>query len=326
MNNTGAYVTLPQLLARLYPSIIVSEKAYISLSNKGLVTPTFDYTSDLSPLQRDDIIVQGDKYATVVSITSPNHMTLDTVEGLSNGAAVVFRASFTKEELLGYCKRAMQLIDSYTGQWFNAREFVGENAIRIEGDNSPLMVLPVPIISVSSLKVNNAETALPNTDYMVFNGRAIPDDRQNPRIKLQPRVGADYIFRETNPAYFMRGKFNYIEGVFGFLEPDGTTPEGIQWATARLTMLLIQKEAATVVDGGSSAIKREKVDLHETEYAVGDPVATHKIAPYSGDQDVDRIIKQYKSPGAIGGTIPTAYESKLMGFWYDTSPCGTVTW
>ena len=304
-DNTGAYITTPNLIGRMYPSAIVTEKASITLSNKS--GNVFEYTTSLN-LEVGDIICQGDYAQTIELIeTTPDRITLDDGTNIVDGSAYVYRSTKDIFTLEMYRDQASSLIDLYTGQWFNSREFTSSNPIKLEGINSPILHLPVPILTVTSLKVNNSEDELDVDYYTVFNGRALPDDRRNPRIKL---IGREYnIFSNVDITIFYRGKYNLIEGTFGYLEPDGSTPMPIQWAVARLVVYLTGKEANNVstTSAASGAIKREKTDLHEIEYDTSNQGAnTYQNAPFTGDEEVDRIIKMFKSPLAMGGTFPEA--------------------
>jgi len=85
--------------------------------------------------------------------------------------------------------RASKMVDLYTGQWFEPRTLT----LTLNGRNSPTIFLGSPIISVSSLRVD--ELDLLSDEYVIYNRHLTeqllsPDDRENPRIELeQPREG-----------------------------------------------------------------------------------------------------------------------------------------
>ena len=55
-----------------------------------------------------------------------------------------------------------------------------------DGTNSQYLHLPLPIIEVTSLKVNNDTVVLDPDLYRVYSGRTpLQDDRKNPKIELR---------------------------------------------------------------------------------------------------------------------------------------------
>lgn len=303
--NTGPYTTYQRLLLHLYPSVFVSYKSAITLSNKA--GNVFEYTGNSFALAVGDIITQGE-YAQRVSAlqTTPNRITLDDGTDFINASAYAFRSTKTIDELNTYRAVAMQTIDLYTGQWFNARSFSSINPIRYEGNNTRSLYFPVPIIDVTSMKINNETTDMDPNLYVVHNSRAIPDDRRNPRVQLVSQA-EDTIFRGQNDAFFYQGYFTLIEGTFGFVEQDGSTPEAIQWATCRLVALAVV--AGQTPTSLNQVTKREKTDLHEIEYETTSETSAEKIqALMTGDVSVDRILIMFKAPLAIAGSTPSVFK------------------
>ena len=300
MDNEGEYLTYKELLDRLYPSTYVSYKGTLTLSNKS--TNTFDYVSTLV-LGVGDIVCQGE-YASAINtlVTGPSKLTVDDGTNITNGTAYVYRTTETVESLTNLRASAMQKIDLFTGQWFNKRTFSGASAIKLEGSNTHILHFPVPIIDITSLTMNDEDEAVEVEKYNVFNSRTIPDDRRNPRIKLVSSTRNIYRnSRGIHSGTFNKLRLQHVEGSFGFLEADGSTPDGIKWATARLVMNILTLDLESGGAGGS--IKKEKVDIHEIEYF--DSSATKaKKGEITGDEEVDRIILMYKAPFAINASDP----------------------
>ena len=315
VDNVNEYVTYKELLDRLYPSTYVSYKGVLTLSNKS--TNTFEYVSTLAPLEVGDIVCQGIYANTIITIgASPDTIVLDDGTNISNGTAYVYRSTETVEDLDMHRASAMQTIDLYTGQWFNKRTFEGASAIRLEGNNTHMMHFSIPIIEVTSLTMNDEDEAVDSESYNVFNSRAIPDDRRNPRIKMISRTNDIYRNnRGVRSGTFHKLRMQVIEGSFGFLEIDGSTPIGIKWATARLVMNILTTDLEST-SSSSGRVKKEKVDMHEVEF-FDDNVAKVQSGDMTGDEEVDRIIKMYKSPFAITGSDPL-YRS-IPDFYSDYS-------
>jgi hypothetical protein len=181
--------------------------------------------------------------------------------------------------------------------------------VKLEGNNTPFIHFPVPIIQIDKLFLNESDE-LAIEAYQVFNSRVLPDDRRNPKIMLIQNNKT--IFEGTGTTlYFYRGFITTIEGSFGYLESDGSTPAAIQWITGKLVIQQLSSDASPFIL--KKDIKRERVDLHETEYETEVKTASSEIqTKMSGDSEIDRLLQLYKAPLAIGGTVPTVFKSYTM--------------
>ncbi len=129
-----------------------------------------------------------------------------------------------------------QFLDRATRQWFESRSVT----FAVDGSDSDALHFAVPILTVTSLKLNSDPNALDTDLYEVYNGRQMPDDRKNPRIKLvgpsthrsiytSPMVSGRLIFR--------KGRRNQtIAGTFGYLEADDSTPLLIARAVTKMVV------------------------------------------------------------------------------------------
>jgi len=303
MDNTGAYATYSEMFELMYPSSIVSYKSSITLSGKS--GNTFNYSNSSFDLQEGDIVCQGE-YAQVINSlsTGPDTLTLDDATDFVDGSAKVYRVAKSLFEIDMLRTMAMQTIDVYTGQWFNKREFLGANALKFEGNNTYVLHFSIPIIEIANIYLNDGTDPYDIESYQVFNSRTMPDDRRNPKIKLWSNTNDIYKHPPTRywDGIFYKGRIHRVEGSFGFLEPDGSTPAAIKWATARLVMRQAMSDPSQSTVAGR--VKKEKTDLHEIEYegSLAGRNALH--GTFTGDDDIDRIFKMYKAPLAIGGTDP----------------------
>ena len=197
-------------------------------------------------------------------------------------------------------------IDTWTGQWFNAREI----EVTVEGRNSNILLLGIPIISISQIRINhhlpdNAGDLYTTFDrFQIFKSRDYPDDRRNPRIKL---VSNRYSIYYSYGRAFMRALYTTIDGIFGFIEKDGTTPLPIQRACLKLVLRDLKNPLLTEVTeagGGLGPKKREKTDMHEIEYFESSQSTISKDrGTVSGDPEIDRILSYYRKPIGVGGSI-----------------------
>lgn len=206
-----------------------------------------------------------------------------------------------------------QVLERCTRQWFRPIpcEFY------LDGTDSDALHLPVPIISISQLRINTDTSALAPERYKVYDGRQLPDDRKNPRIKLVDTWGYErdiYTASDrTSRSRFFRGRQNqFIKGVFGYVEPDGSTPALIKRAMLKL---VIGDLSNPLVPGAGSGltpppitmgiVREEVTDGHSIKYDVAGGDIKARAPGLSGlinDPEVQMIIKLYKAP--IGMATP----------------------
>lgn len=204
-------------------------------------------------------------------------------------------------------ERASELVEKITN---NNLFYEVSGTFVFDGTNSYLLQLPLAIIEVSSLKINNETVELPTTEYRVFNGKQPPnDDRHYPKIELR-RNSPQSIYTTFSPTKFLKGYDQTIVGKFGFVEPDGSTPPAITecvMAIAMMTWEDLYYRFYVNGDGGGGGpgpmvgpIKREITDAHEVEWWQPDTGATEQgmIVP----QYVHGRLKNYRAPIYIGVT------------------------
>jgi hypothetical protein len=243
-----------------------------------------------------DVLYQAGYAAEIIDVSGAvlQINTTGTLTKIVVGAAKVLHSDSLPKALVDQqILLAQEFIEQHTRQWFEPRS----KTIRVEGKNSNVMLLRVPIISVSEIRLNDDATAQDLVNFELYTG---VDNRRNPRIKI--RSGSRNIFTGTVGRTFHRAAYSEIDGSFGFVEEDGSTPLLIAKAASILALDYI-KSPATVSLGGVGPLKREKTDLHETEYFQPDDVTGASTGAISGNIEVDRIINMYRGPTGIGGSI-----------------------
>lgn len=163
--------------------------------------------------------------------------------------------------------RANELVEYITRNFF--REVSG--TFTFDGNNSHILQLPVPIISVTSLKINNDTTALDTNLYRVWNGRQKPqDDRRNPKIELRNTSLTTSIWSSgVSTSIFYKGLDQVVEGKFGYLESDDSVPQIVTECVIALVMIMSEQLYPKFYGRpGNIAgpIVRERTDDHELEW------------------------------------------------------------
>lgn len=200
-----------------------------------------------------------------------------------------------------------QFIERATRQWFNPREVT----LKMDGNGSDTLFLPVPVIEVEHVKINDRADIIDPSRYRVYNGRLLPDDRKNPRIKLVRSMSESDIFsdpfRSNRPATFIKGWQNQeIKGTFGYVEQDESTPELIKRALLKLVVDRLLNPVFIPIGGPAPPplppgplgnVLRETTDGHTIQYTFvkfGDTRAG--LSGYTMDREVLTIIDLYKAP------------------------------
>lgn len=210
-----------------------------------------------------------------------------------------------------------QFLDRATRQWFESRSLT----VVVDGTDSDTLHLPVPILTVTSLKLNSDTNALSTDLYEVYNGRQLPDDRKNPRI----RVGGESGYRDIYTAPMMSGRLIFrkgyrnqtISGTFGYLEEDDTIPLLIERAVTKMVVEKITSPIYTALgctapapapSPGGGVIVEESTDGHRIKYATA--AAQEQRTALNGftqDAEVHDIIKLYRAPIAIAAPVDWSY-------------------
>ena len=192
--------------------------------------------------------------------------------------------------------RANELIEYITGNFF--REVSG--TFTFDGNNSHILMLPNPILSVTSLKINNSTVALDTDYYRVWNGRHKPtDDRRNPRIELRNVSSSSSIYTlGISDQKFYKGMDQVIVGKFGYLESDESVPRVVNESAIVLVMTMAETlypkfygRLGQVV----GPIVRERTDDHELEWRT----SVRDIPNYIVPKYVEDRLMQVRSPIAV---------------------------
>lgn len=210
-----------------------------------------------------------------------------------------------------------QILERACRQWFEPRTITA----KLDGNNTNTLHLPIPVISVSSLKINDSTTALATSEYRVYNGRAAPnDDRANPRIALVAGGPRDIFTAplSTGRLRFAFGRQNQeVVGSFGFTEPDGSVPFAIKRA---LTKLVIEKLTVPVyTPAGSSppaaptsfagVVIMEQTDGHMMQYAQPKGGSTRDgLSGITDDPEILKIITMYRAPRGIASPADNTWD------------------
>lgn len=318
MDNTGPYLSYQELIGELY----YGGSSKVTATDTVLSNKTVDSAGDVYDATNNPpvgaIIYQNGYTAEVMSIPAAGKIKIDktgAANKIANGAAkVLVSTALPKAKAEDVIQEQMDFIDEQTGQFFNKRAGV----FQLEGNNTPVLFFPVPIIEIDELIINSSDQELfegEDKDFFAFKGRQRPqDDRRNPRIKMNVGRGRDSIFTNSfSNRVFAKNALTKITGAFGFLEPDGSTPKLIKRAMKILVIAQVNQPLASSAGSGGATgpLKRIKVDLHEKEFfesAESKNAASKQSA--SGDEEVDEILAKFKAPLRIDGSfMPFPYEA-----------------
>lgn len=212
---------------------------------------------------------------------------------LSNEGMVVSSAGDkTRAEKL--IRVACAYFDKMTGQWFDDRSFTADAPLLLDGSGTRTLHLPVPIISVTDIKING--TAINMSGVAVYN-RRVPDDRGNPRIVF--KLDADYLEAAWfDGSLWPVGRQNIaLVGHFGYMdwgdEGQRITPEPVKQAVLKMVMREMPK-----LGTGDGMMKRKLTDAKsettdDHSYTLFDVASSGTV---TGDPEIDNVIAAYRAP------------------------------
>lgn len=233
-----------------------------------------------------------ERYATIAQIR---------LEGLPGDATTDVKDDQVKVLL----ERANQLVEQLTN---NNIFYASQGTFIFDGTNSYLLQLPLAIIEITELYINNETSPLETTRYRVFNGNAAPqDDRRNPKIELRNSAQPSIYIGTTN-ARFLKGYDQRIVGTFGFLEQEtdpAVFPTGVPRPVNEAVIAIVMLTWRTMYErfgfdpsgGGPTVLgpmKMEKTDDHQLEWWQSDTAFTEigLVVP----QYVHGRLKLYRAP------------------------------
>lgn len=209
-----------------------------------------------------------------------------------------------------------QFIERATRQWFEPRQL----EFSVDGTDSDTIFFGVPVIELEEVRLNDSPDVLESRFYRVHNAREYPHDRQNPHIRLIDNRFAELdIYTAPLRAgrlLFRKGAKNqHFKGVFGYVEPDGSTPALIKRA---LTKLVVEKIRPLVPEAGGVAppallgglITEEWTDGHRLKYAQSGGALKPRapgLAGITDDPEVLRILQLYRAPLGVATPANVSY-------------------
>lgn len=184
------------------------------------------------------------------------------------------------------------------GQWFTAKTM----ELLMDGNGCRVLWLPVPIISLTALYMNDDFVNVVDPTYYVVYNRYFPeDDRRNPRIKMK-RSTEEFFFSVTSgdpQRGFAVGDQNQkLVGSFGYVEEDGFPP----FAVKRAILILIRMAAEQMGDSEIDILRagrlvEEVTDRHRVKFS--DLYDTLGKWGATGITEVDDALAMYRRPAFI---------------------------
>lgn len=210
-------------------------------------------------------------------------------------------------------------IDRFCGQWFEPREFDSDTPYLADGDTSPVLVLPIPICSVSKITLVSrgigtaSTTELDEDSYVVYNRHlsgqvgGADDDRDFPRIELVDALEGRWsgLWEDGRPAFAEGPQSVMIEGFFGYTDrdPDGIEDNGVTPPLiTHVAKLLVVRELETLRKRARRATWRDRARIvsaktKDQSYTLAQLAQGGFL---TGDPEIDGILSLYQRPARVG--------------------------
>jgi len=211
------------------------------------------------------------------------------------------------------------IVEELTGNIFYELE-PGE--IAFDGNNSRTLFFSIPLIAVTSLKVNGSTLAADTSLYTAYTGRTrVRDDRKNPRIELVTE-GAT-IFNDGTGLRFLRGQSQKVTAKWGYVDDDGQggyiTPPLIKEAVVALVIFDLESlfdQYAFTGAGGKvpvGAVKSERTDGHSITYGSG--VDKLKVGWSFLPRDIAEVLSMFRAPPAMEAPAESPASFTILSAW-----------
>lgn len=259
-----------------------------------------------------------EEFEVLPEVTASTTTGYTTIADLRAEGVTVAQADDARLQVL--IGRASNMIDHYTGRWFEPRSKV----FLLDGTGARGLLLGPPIISISQVRLlaRDLDASIQDldlADVRIYNRHLTqelldPDDRESPKLEFlafDERFERDPVYGRTrdlfHPQYWPLGTQNVeITGIFGYTDPDGSptgrTPEMISYAC----MLMVLRDLpGLATQRGLDARRAFTVTEYKTrdqsvKYASPDKLGTQGVGAFTGDPTIDNILAMYMRPPAMG--------------------------
>mgnify|MGYP001240412518 CR=1 FL=1 len=292
----------------------VSTGRYVARWTPGLAEPIgthevrWFYKLTLASLEQSF----REEFEVLPEVTAQSADGYTTVQAMRDEGVTTGMASDSK--LQGLIRVASQMIDRWTGRWFEPRS----RTFIVDGPGADTVMLNHPICAISDIQFlsSDLDTGGPVelAGVRIYNRHLTqlllsPDDRENPRLEW----ATDFVQRHCPWPYWPRGNQNIqITGIFGYTDPDGVSPYGstpvlIEQACKMLVVrLLTPLGNAQAQQDQALANRITKMRTRDQEITWAAPSTSGgggtAGGAMSGDIAIDRILAGYVRPMLLGST------------------------
>jgi len=165
-------------------------------------------------------------------------------------------------------------------------------SIEVEGTDCDTLWLPLPIVTFTSLKINDSDDIVDPSYYRVIAGQEYYHyNRNNPSIKFKKSTYSIFSGGGSG-GVFERDRAQIVTATFGTLEK-GDTPKQINWAIRRLVVRFLDPTYGADISAHLPVLD-EKVDRHS--YRRADYTKSLDGSYWFGDPDIDAIMYKFQAP------------------------------
>jgi len=211
-------------------------------------------------------------------------------------------ARYSDQRVTDSIELVTDYVEELTGNFFEPRTLT----LKLDGDRTPTLLLPYPIISITQVK--DREEVIDLAGLKVYNRhlsglRVLPDDRKNPKIEYDLDEFPYNASTFFGGGVFSRGVQNItVVGDFGYRDYDpGDATGKVPTLLKRALFLLLPRylEQAATSEGkaawSASVKKRTKTRSMECEEG-GAIVMGNVMGSLTGNWEIDQILSKFTRP------------------------------
>lgn len=210
-------------------------------------------------------------------------------------------AKMSDARLIQMIKTCQQYIERRCRQPFRPIRYTQ----KMGGVTGHTLFFSIPIVGIESVSLYTS--VIDQGTFAVFfipthntdPGWLPEDNRANPKIRLaeEPGLFSGGTTLQRYGSVPLGAKNITVKGVWGCLEPDGSTPDAIQTAMLYMIMANANKlPAGEATTSASGVIIRERTDRHEVEFAAPAAGSVMTAAPFVKSTEAEELLRIWRGP------------------------------
>ena len=230
-----------------------------------------------------------------MALTAADYVTLADLqaEGLLPGVNIADAQDPTVVRTEALVRNAAKAVNRFCRHWFYDRTYAQGSELYLEGDNTAVLHLPAPLISVQLVQTDwTGQNDWQTVDAATYRAYTGEQDWQNPKLVRTSGSALPWAIVNQLPVWPRGARNVRLRCHLGMLE-DGATPNAIK----RCVVRMVDHERELVANRYGPDERTARQGRHRTKtvdgraYAYADRLHAGLL---TGDEMVDAVLTQYR--------------------------------